>query len=63
MEEVLLDRFVGILEFVSNHVDQGFPIDVIYSSCQKAFKEVPRVGLMLKLKALLAQCLHGLRIG
>jgi len=41
-----------ILEFVSNYVDQGYPIDVVYLDFQKAFDKVPHKRLLLKIKSL-----------
>jgi len=36
---------------VSDYVDQGYPIDVIYLDFQKAFDKVPHGRLMLKVKS------------
>ena len=47
-----LTNLLEFLEFVSNYVDQGFPIDVVYLDFQKAFDKVPHKRLMLKIKAL-----------
>jgi hypothetical protein len=40
------------LEFVTNYIDQGYPIDVIYLDFQKAFDKVPHKRLMSKINAL-----------
>jgi len=40
------------LEYVSNYIDQGHPVDVIYLDFQKAFDKVPHKRLMLKIKSL-----------
>jgi hypothetical protein len=37
---------------VTDYVDQGYPIDVIYLDFQKAFDKVPHRRLMKKIKAL-----------
>jgi hypothetical protein len=45
----------NLLEFsehVTNYVDQGYPIDVIYLDFQKAFDRFPPKRLMLKWTAL-----------
>jgi ribonucleases P/MRP protein subunit RPP40 len=47
--------FTNLLEFlehVTNYVDQGYSIDVIYLDFQKAYDKVPRKRLMLRLRAL-----------
>jgi ribonucleases P/MRP protein subunit RPP40 len=40
------------LEIVSNYIDQGHPVDVIYLDFQNAFDKVPHKRLMLKIKSL-----------
>ena len=47
-----LTNLLEYLEFVSNYVDQGYPIDVIYLDFQKAFDKVPHRRLMLKINAM-----------
>src|SRR5664279_68235 len=47
-----LTNLLEFLEFVSNYVDQGFPIDVVYLDFQKAFDKVPHKRLMLKIRSL-----------
>ena len=46
-----LTHLLEFCEFVSHHVDQGYPIDVVYVDFQKAFKKVPHKRLMLKIKS------------
>jgi ribonuclease P/MRP protein subunit RPP40 len=40
------------LEYVSDYMDQGYTIDVIYLDFQKAFDKVPHKRLMLKVNSL-----------
>ena len=47
-----LTNLLEYLEFVSDYVDQGYPIDVIYLDFQKAFDKVPHRRLMLKINAM-----------
>ena len=47
-----LTNLLEFLEYVSDYVDQGFPIDVIYLDFQKAFDKVPHKRLMKKIKSL-----------
>src|SRR5664279_3605844 len=47
-----LTNLLEFLEFVSNYMDQGFPIDVVYLDFQKAFDKVPHKRLMLKIRSL-----------
>jgi hypothetical protein len=47
-----LTNLLEFLEHVTNYVDQGYPIDVIYLDFQKAFDKVLHKRLMLKLRAL-----------
>ncbi|MGE5822757.1 MAG: reverse transcriptase domain-containing protein [Nitrososphaerota archaeon] len=46
-----LTNLLEFLEFVSDYVDQGYPIDVIYLDFQKAFDKVPHKRLMKKVEA------------
>ena len=39
-------------QYVSNYIDQGHPVDVIYLEFQKAFDKKPHRRLMLKIKSL-----------
>ena len=47
-----LTNLLKFLEFVTNYIDQGYPIDVIYLDFQKAFDKVPHKRLMMKIDAL-----------
>ena len=47
-----LTNLLEFLEFVTNYIDQGYPIDVIYLDFQKAFDKVPHKRLMMKIDAL-----------
>ena len=47
-----LTNLLEFLEYVSDYVDQGFPIDVIYLDFQKAFDKVPHKRLMKKINSL-----------
>ena len=47
-----LTNLLEYLEFISNYVDQGYPIDVVYLDFQKAFDKVPHKRLMLKIAAM-----------
>ena len=42
---------MDFLEFVSNYIDQGHPVDVIYQDFHKAFDKVPHRRLLLKIKS------------
>src|SRR5260221_1084505 len=46
-----LTNLLEFLDSVTNYVDQGHPVDVIYLYLQKAFDKVPHERLLLKLKA------------
>jgi hypothetical protein len=41
-------KLLKFMEIVTNCIDQGFPIDVIYLDFQTAFDQVPHTKLMLK---------------
>jgi ribonucleases P/MRP protein subunit RPP40 len=45
-------EFVGIFRIVSNCIDQGHPVDVIYLDFHKAFDKLPHQRLMMKIKSL-----------
>jgi len=45
-----LTDLLEFLEYVSDYVDQGYPIDVIYLDFQKAFDKVPHRRLMIKVR-------------
>jgi hypothetical protein len=64
-KKLCLTNMLEFLEHVTNDVDQGFPIDVIYDDFQKAFDKVPHERLMLKLRleVFLRKYTVGLRIG
>jgi hypothetical protein len=47
-----LTNLLEFLEFVTDYVDQGYPIDVIYLDFQKAFDKVPHGRLMKKVDVL-----------
>ena len=46
-----MTNLLEFLEYVSDYVDQGYPIDVIHLDFQKAFDKVPHRRLMLKVKS------------
>ena len=39
------------MEEVTNYIDRGYPIDVIYLDFHKAFDKVPQKRLLMKLAA------------
>ena len=45
-----LTNFFEFLDLVSNYVDQGIPLDVIYLDFQKAFDKVLHTKLIVKMK-------------
>ena len=51
-----LTNLLEFLEFVTNYIDQGYPIDVIYLEFQKTFDMVPHKRLVMKIDAL---CITG----
>jgi hypothetical protein len=51
-KRLCLTNILEFLDIVTNYVDQGLPVDVIYLDFQKAFDKVPQKRLMMKVKAL-----------
>ena len=45
-----LTNLLEFLDLVSNYVDQGIPVDVIYLDFQKAFEKVSHTKLIVKMK-------------
>ena len=52
------DRYFGnctylliFMEEVTNYIDRGYPVDIIYLDFQKAFDKVPHRRLLMKLNA------------
>ena len=45
-----LTNLLEFLGLVSNYVDQGIPVDVIYLDFQKTFDKVSRTKLIVKMK-------------
>ena len=50
VKRVLFHKFVNIYEKVTNYLDSGYPVDVIYLDFQKAFNKVPHKRLLMKLQ-------------
>jgi len=46
-----LTNLLVFMEEVTNYIDRGYPIDVIYLDFQKAFDKVPHKRLLIKLVA------------
>ena len=47
-----LTNLLQFIETVTDYVDQGYPVDVIFLDFQKAFDKVPHGRLLLKVKAM-----------
>ena len=47
----MLNKYVMFLEEITELIDKGLPVDIIYFDLQKAFGKVPHQKLLLKLKA------------
>jgi len=47
----LLNKSISFLEEVTNYVDSGYPVDIIYLDFQKALDKVPHKQLLHKLAA------------
>ena len=46
-----LTNLLEFMEIITEHVDDGLPVDVIYLDFQKAFDKVPHTRLIEKVKA------------
>jgi len=46
-----LSNLLVFMEEVTSYLDSGYPVDVIYLDCQKAFDNVPHRCLLMKLQA------------
>ena len=46
-----LTNLLVFIEEVTNYIDRGYPVDVIYSDFQKVFDKVPHKRLLMKLAA------------
>ena len=46
-----LTNLLVFMEKVTDYIDSGFPVDVIYLDFQKAFDKVPHRRLLMKLSA------------
>ena len=47
-----LTNLLQFIETVTDYVDQGYPVDVIFLDFQKAFDKMPHGRLLLKVKAM-----------
>ena len=47
-----MTNLLQFIEIVTDYVDQGYPVDVIFLDFQKAFDKVPHGRLLLKVKAM-----------
>ena len=45
-----LTNLLQFIEIVTDYVDQGYPVDIIFLDFQKAFDKVPHGRLLLKVK-------------
>jgi len=55
-----LTNLLVFLEEVTNYINSGYPVDVIYLDFQKAFDKVPQGRLVSKLEALIPPSSLGL---
>jgi len=46
-----LTNLLIFMEEVTNYIDRGYPVDIIYLDFQKAFDKVPNRRLLMKLDA------------
>ena len=46
-----LTNLLVLMEEVTNYIDSGYPVDIIYLDFQKAFDKVPHSRLLMKLAA------------
>ena len=47
-----LTNLLQFIEKVTDYIDEGYPVDVIFSRFSKTFDKVPHVRLLLKVNAL-----------
>ena len=47
-----MPKSLQFIETVTDYVDQGYPVDVIFLDFQKAFDKMPHGRLLLKVKAM-----------
>ena len=47
-----MTNLLQVIETVTDYVDQGYRVDVIFLDFQKAFDKVPHGRLLLKVKAM-----------
>ena len=47
-----MTNLLQFVETVTDYVDQGYPVDLIFLDFQKAFEKVPHRRLLLKVKAM-----------
>jgi len=50
-KKTCLTNLLVFMEKVTDYLDSGFPVDVIYLDFQKAFDKVPHRRLLMKLSA------------
>ena len=47
-----MTNLLQFIDTVTDYVDQGYPVDVIFSDFQKEFDKVPHERLLLKVKVM-----------
>jgi len=61
-----ITNLLEFLEFISKHVDKGFPVHAIYLDFKTAFDKVPHGKLKcrkLQVVVLMVKCITGLIVG